>query len=515
MEILTLILDDHRIKVNKERLAKQSRYFASLFSHNFNDSHDKEHVVNYDISLSTLKSFVEWIHDDAEPVDVLCHPLKVSMSKFVKENFIELLNLLQLSVLFMVDELTNEAIDIITINWLLPDKVIDIWLLAQELNIKVLQDMCLATCLDRFEELPLPSLLELTKSNITLLLQNVNTRSSMEYLCFVRNQWIHHHMTPDIPDIMENRLLKFIQGIVVYKTYECINKDPYLYIWKDNVLSKCMQLKHKQDSESSIVGMQVTSRGFNIYTVGGEMGLGTGHFNNIIWRYSLLSKKWYYEAKMPVPRRHMIAVFLKNKLTIIGGVGRHRLKLFTTDILDIHTGTWKKGAKVPESFTSVPPHCVMDGKLFLINTSVFIYYPEGNYWQSISIYNNPAVQRVDAFLAHEATLFLLGSHLDVSVLSRINVVKDSVCKEGGCSLSQCIEHAIITSASIVHEDDSYELRYAHVADVGIVLLNTRHADKYQYLHLHTEISRDLTNFFIPKSGCLNIINPDSLYDTVA
>lgn len=54
-EYLTLILKENRLKVNKEKLASKSCYFASLFSHNFNDSHNKEHVINYDIALYTLQ----------------------------------------------------------------------------------------------------------------------------------------------------------------------------------------------------------------------------------------------------------------------------------------------------------------------------------------------------------------------------------------------------------------------------------------------------------------------------
>lgn len=34
----------------------------------------------------------------------------------------------------------------------------------------------------------------------------------------------------------------------------------------------------------------------------------------------------------------MIAVFISNKLIIVGGVGKHRVKLRSVDILDIHTG---------------------------------------------------------------------------------------------------------------------------------------------------------------------------------
>ncbi|XP_076237312.1 uncharacterized protein LOC143181020 [Calliopsis andreniformis] len=512
-ENITLILEETRIKVNKAKLANKSQYFASLFSHNFNDSHNKEHVINYDIALNTLQSFIKWIEDEEECEHFYCHAIKTSLTEYLKDNFTELLNLLQLSVLFMVDKLTNDIIDIIVLSWLLPDKLIDMWLLAQELNLKVLQDICLSVCLDRFNELPVALLVELSKDNIIQLLQNTNVRSSIEYLRFVRQEWIQHNMISDIPDIKVERHLKFMKGIVVYKMQEYINKDAYLYIWNDDVLSKCTELKTVQSSEKWIVGMQVASRGFSVYTVGGELGLGTGHFNQIIRRYCLISKKWYYQAKLPVPRRHMVVVFLKNKLVVVGGVGRHRLKLLTVDILDIHAGTWSKGAKVPESFTEVPPYCVMDGKLFLMKSLVYVYYIEDNYWQTISICNNPAIYRVDVMLAHDITLFLIGHHLGETVLSRIDVVKNSVCEKEEC-LKRYVEHSVINNTNIVYEDDSCQLRYGHMSGIGIMLLNNEREGKHQYLHLHTEMRRDFEDAFIPRLGCCNIIDLKTLYNTV-
>lgn len=54
-EYLTLVLNQKDIRVNKQKLANKSRYFASLFSHNFSDSHNQEYVINYDIAQSTLQ----------------------------------------------------------------------------------------------------------------------------------------------------------------------------------------------------------------------------------------------------------------------------------------------------------------------------------------------------------------------------------------------------------------------------------------------------------------------------
>ena len=510
---ITLIHNENHIEVDKQKLASKSCYFASLFSHNFNDSHNKEYVINYNITFSTLQNFVEWIQDDEAPTYSQYNSIKVSLIKFIKHDFIELLNLLQLSILFAADELSDDVTDVIISHWLLPEKIIDIWLLAQELSLKTLQDVCLSVCLDRFEELPVPLLTELTKDNITQLIANVNVRSSIEYLNLIRNEWMKYHRTLDIMEIKDKRELKFIHGTIIYNMRESINKDAFLYTWNGNDLSKCIQLKNVRDSGSDIIGMQVASRGFSMYTIGGEKGLGTGKFNDVIWRYCLLSKKWYYQAHLPVPRRHMVAVFLKDKLVVAGGVGRRRLKLNTVDILHIHSGIWTKcTSKMPESFTEVPPHCVFNGKLFLLKSSIYIYSIETNDWQIISI-ENPARQSV-AFLTHDRTLFSTGEYLGEMVLSRIDA-KVSVCEKGDC-LQQCVEHRVINIMDTVpvHQDDSYRIRYVCVGGFDLIILNTDRDEKHQYLHLHTQRRKDFENCFIPTLICISIIDPNTLYDTV-
>ncbi|XP_033334156.2 uncharacterized protein LOC117224998 [Megalopta genalis] len=535
---LVLILNDHRIEANKEKLATKSRYFASLFSGNFNDSNSKEHTINYDISLFILKSFVEWIHDDDECEDFHCHSIKQSMTKFMGDNFTDLIYLLQLSVLFTVDELKNDIIDIIILFWLVPEKVVDIWLLTQELCIKELQDICLSVCLERFEELPPISLVDLPTDSFLNLLQNVNVTASVEYLKLIRKEWLwcHEH----IPHVAEERHPRFIQATVGYvqsSTSKVPSTDACLYTWDGTNFSKFMQLRNDLLSERWMSGMQVTGRGFSIYTVGGEMGIGTGKFNNYIWRYCLISKKWYYYAKLPVPRRHMIVAFMDHKLVIVGGVGRHRLKLFTVDILDTHRGTWSSGARIPEDFIQVPYYCVMDGKLFVIKSELYIYYPEEDYWATISINQKPCLVKNGACLAYDALMFL-DSRPDRSaetVLLKIDVLRDEDCETDSddsltdsestdtditdteitdAEISDILSDADIMETEILYEDDDYQFRYAEVAGIGVVIVSNRCNKGYRYLRVHTELRRDLESTILPRIQCFNFIDPDTLYNTV-
>ncbi|XP_068971667.1 uncharacterized protein [Bombus flavifrons] len=511
-EYLTLVLKQKHIRVNRQKLASKSRYFASLFSHNFSDSHSQEHVINYNIAQCTLQNFVNWIHTDT-CVNIHYQPIKISMIKFMQDkHFTGLLNLLQLSALFIVDELTNDIVNIIALQWLSPQKVIDIWLLAKELNIKALQDICMSVCLDRFEEIPEDALIKLAADDIVQLLNNVNIRVSSEsYLHHIRSEWIKHHKNSDIAHINQRRQLKFIKGTIMYETYEDETRVGYLCTWDGNVLNKRVRLKSIQHPGKWLFGMQVISRGFSVYTVGGNVGLGGTQFNNIISRYCLLSKQWYYESTLPVPRRHMIAVFLGNKLVIVGGVGRHRLKLYSVNILDIHTGK-----QVPESFTNVPPHCVLNGKLYVLKSSVYIYYPREDYWQTILIRDDDVIERINTFLTCDTMLlFEEEEDLDEMILTRIEITKDdSICESGEC-IKRSIEHKELRTYVVdVESSCKLQLRYLQSANIGIMIINNvSQQNDNQYLHLHAEVCDQFVDYIFPRYNCFNIIDPRTLYNT--
>ncbi|XP_078048523.1 uncharacterized protein LOC144475940 isoform X2 [Augochlora pura] len=436
------------------------------------------------------------------------------MAKFMGKYYKDLLHLLQLSVLFMVDELIDDIIDIIVLFWLKPENVIDIWLLTKELNVKVLRDICLSVCLERFEELPLCSLVLLSQDDMTSLLYNVNIIASTEYLQYIRREWLHRHMPySNIPNVEEERKPRFIQATVVYKTSKCVNIDACLYTWNGTNFSKFLDLKNKLILDRWMTGMQVTGRGFSIYTVGGEMGIGTGRFNNYVLRYCLLSKKWYYHAKLPVPRRHMVVAFLNNQLVIVGGVGKHRLKLFTVDILDIHRGTWSKGKEIPESFIEVPYHCVMDDKLFIIKSALYIYCPKEDCWTTILIHQRPGLLKNGACLAYNSMMFIDGEHMGETILSKIDVVKDADCGKEDC-LEQNSNHHTITDTEILYENNCYQFRYGQVVDTGLVIVSNRCNENYRYLRVYTDLRPDLEFAIVSQVECFNFIDPDTLYKTV-
>ncbi|XP_076281066.1 uncharacterized protein LOC143209381 isoform X2 [Lasioglossum baleicum] len=465
-------------------------------------------------TISNLFSldFIEWVHDDREEyLYAECQKIKQSMTKFMQNNYVHLMNLLKLSVLFMVDELTSDITDIIVLFWLKPHIVIRIWEAAHKLSLTALQDVCLSVCLDRFEELPLYSLVKLSKPFIINLLHNINVRASIKFLRLVREEWLRNHVRAVIPDVTLWRLPKFIDGTVVYQKYEGIIEDAHVYTWNGCDFAKCVQIRHVQDSVKGMVGMHVVGRGFSIYTVGGELGFGTGKFNNIIWRYCLISKKWYYHATLRAPRRHMVVAFIKNKMIIVGGVGRHRLKLTSVEILDIHTGVWSSGAEIPESFTMAPPHCIINQRLYIIKSALYIYNPKKNHWKTVQLV--PYFNNWDVCLTDNSAFFQIGERRGKRILSRVEVIRERTCYFPKC-LEYYLEHKV-EETDYVFTTSCFISRSFTVDGLRLGILKDIRDESHLYPHIHKELRTDFNeDSVVSPTECFKIIDPDSLYLSV-
>lgn len=110
---------------------------------------------------------------------------------FGLEWFDDLLILLELGVLFAADNLIEDITHMLERHYISPKYIIDIWLLASELNFKTLRDLSLAACLDRFNELPLDLIYKLPKEDFLKLIGNINIRSS--YVSDVIHEWTNRN----------------------------------------------------------------------------------------------------------------------------------------------------------------------------------------------------------------------------------------------------------------------------------------------------------------------------------
>ncbi|XP_024877245.1 uncharacterized protein LOC112458065, partial [Temnothorax curvispinosus] len=374
-----------RFKVQKQKLMDKSLYFAALWSADYREHDQTEHTINYDHILSiSLQDFIDWIHH--------CK-IFISTTRYDEDELIRLLNLLDLSILFAADKLIEDSTDRIERHCIPPKYAIQMWRWTEDLNVKVLRDLSLDVCLDRFSELPLDSIYDLSKENFLKLIGNINIRATESYLVDVIREWNNRHKDFTVPlNIIENKVEKILQSFISCED-DGDNKR-YIHCWDGNNFFELTAFEYPPDIRGSIKGMQITARRYDLYLCGGEYGIGSGTFNRNVWRYSLISKKWIHETVMPVERRHMITVFLKDKLYLVGGVGRYQQILKTIDIYDIYTGVWtSSGTRIPcaalfaSLATSVPDHVDYNNQLLIpeyFPTYYNIYRSDVDKWQTES-----------------------------------------------------------------------------------------------------------------------------------
>ncbi|XP_024867177.1 uncharacterized protein LOC112451649, partial [Temnothorax curvispinosus] len=215
--------------------------------------------------------------------------------------------------------------------------------------------------LDRFDQLPFNSICELSKERFMKLIGNINVSATKSYLFNITHEWMNHHHDFTVPfNIIENKKAKMLLPCII--SCEHNNGEQYIHCWDGNDFFELTSFDYPPDiiercskTGKSLEGMQITGKGYDLYLCGGEYGIDSGIFNKNIWRYSLISKKWILETEMPVERKHMITVCLKNKLLLVGGVGRNKQKLKTFDIYDIYTGNF--------------------------NSAINYYFPDKNVWK--------------------------------------------------------------------------------------------------------------------------------------
>ncbi|XP_014469149.1 PREDICTED: uncharacterized protein LOC106741535 [Dinoponera quadriceps] len=386
---VALILKDSRLLVNRKQLISKSQYFAMLLSESYIDHLQQEHVINYDISISTLQDYINWIHDEdfCMKFDFVC---KTSLEKHCNPNSYEdLVKLLDLSVLFLTDLLTDEITNIMEAILVIPELLIDIWLVARDLGLSTLQDIFFAACLDYFDKLPIDKLLHLESQNLQKLLNNENISSTEENMWNILFMWVKankiEELPTKIPILIKDKKPKVLNCIIDYEKPQNYNSKIFLYCWDGRNFFKYSTLTYPKEITNArhpLIGMQFTGRRYDLYMCGGEYGVGRGKFNEKIWHYSLISKKWIFETRMPRPRRNMITVLFKNKLYLIGGVGEYRTQLKSVNIYDIHSRIWTKGSQIPASFSGIPEYCVDDDKLIIYMTQlhVLIYYSKDDTW---------------------------------------------------------------------------------------------------------------------------------------
>ncbi|XP_071537292.1 kelch-like protein 24 isoform X1 [Panulirus ornatus] len=154
-------------------------------------------------------------------------------------------------------------------------------------------------------------------------------------------------------------------------------------------------------------GYQVCSVGPSIYILGGEYQLGHGNWNQSLWRYSTVSKKWIVENSLPQPRRHHMVCVVDSIIYILGGYGKHRIVQSSVNAYDTESGDWLHCPDMPHC-VSQGAACAFKGRLmvFTQEMQLLTYYPTMKKWSAIPV-RSPSIQGYRAALTWENSVYLI------------------------------------------------------------------------------------------------------------
>ncbi|KAL6259182.1 hypothetical protein P5V15_009102 [Pogonomyrmex californicus] len=479
IETVTLILKGIRFRVSKQKLIRKSQFFAVLLSKNYIDYHKTEHTILYDIPINMMKMFLYWIEYNYLPPE-----------KTERRMFNNLYVLLEISVLFATDELIEHITYIFERRYMTPEYLLDIWLHAEELGIKVLRDLSLLTSLDRFVELPLDSLFKLEKSDFLKLIGNINITCTKGYLNQVIKEWADYNKEEFPINIIKKTQKNTFQAIITSENSN-INSDFSIYCWDGKEFFKFTSFKYPKgiigicNRSGPLKGERIVARGYNLYLLGGQYTCD-GSYNKYIWRYSLISKKWFRQTVMPIKRKDMIATFVKTKLIILAGIGEYGGRVNSVDIYDVHTDTWIED-EFSHIWRSNTKHFVINGILYIfdkndIGSYISIYSSELGYWQylNFSIFN-PFCSFINQLDIPEKTPLLTFDNARCHLDTKKRVLNVA------CNMKDC-----------KHVDFKYISKMDEISSVNPFWLWRKHIVKNKH-RLNMHLTHDI-NFFEVKSS---------------
>ncbi|XP_051155355.1 uncharacterized protein LOC127277943 isoform X1 [Leptopilina boulardi] len=517
-EIVVLKLRGVPFKVNKTKLSNESLYFNRLFAGNYRDSTKKEFDIEYRVNLETFKTFVDWLDDEDLIDDIWGHYYNRVISKYVHRCYRELLELFRFASFYAVDNLLDSLTYIIIHKWLQRDNLIELWLLAEELNQTNLKQVVFATCLDIFEHLPEDAVISLPKENFYLLVNNANLRSSEAHRQAILNEWAKRNerkveedsessedsSQSDKSCACKARVLSCVTG---FRANSNGLEEATVFAWDGHRLEELAKMVdgYKIYTQN---GTQIVGRGYSIYIVGGEKFLGHGTFNFYITRFCLITKKWYRVERLLEERRHMVATFVGNKLVLIGGVGKFRIKLTSVHILDIHAGVWTKGKDAPFTFTDIPPFCVVSSRIVIAVNGIHSYDVKKNDW-TVIIAANSCQLAIRNILFHEAKLYaFIQTKRDELIKVKICVI-ERISELSNFTFVTQGEIPVGSSFNILTVDNHFVWFINNNGTIGVRVGNLE-SGSYKPLLSYVD-QRHAKVYFKTNVGCFRILNPDKLF----
>ncbi|XP_033213170.1 uncharacterized protein LOC117170508 [Belonocnema kinseyi] len=507
-----LIYKGQSFEESRSRLSKYSLFFNNLFTGDYSDSTSENlEIKHQEANLDTFKVFLTCLNSE-QPFAV-GFVVNDSLKKYEGDNFEELQQLFRLALYFLADDLLSCLSYIIVTNWFNPMHILDIWLMAEGLACEDLQKAAFAMCLDIFESIPKDLLFALPMINFQMIITNPNLRSSEAHLKEIVNEWAQKNNLTEVTqeDMISkfknaeiNNKARYLQCVTGFVTIPESGEETIVFVW-DGTINKLEVLSKISDGIKAfaLAGSQILGRGYSVYVVGGEKSIGKGSFSKVVTRYCLLTKTWYKVASLPVPRRHMVAAFLDNKLVLVGGVGLHRIKLSSVQVLDIYTGIWTNGPDVPQEFTENPPTCVIGDQLLVAMSGIYSYKLESNKWDIFWQDKNTIINNM---VCCNKKLYVTVRKPLESMAVQIYLMEQNESSRGLVLLSSVIVGSVYNFLSIDNRLVWFFMSSCDKLDVEVDEIESTSYNQLQRKSVQIKEKMRLKSHI----GCFNVLNPKDL-----
>ena len=399
--------ENHKISACKDSMCKESPYFQAMFFGGFSERSQSE-IKLAGVTFTSLQIIVDF-----------CKGCKIPFNRFELDLIFQLL---EDSRMLQVINLQIQCADFLA-KHMNSVNVIDILSISEHLAIEDLYSKTVAFILWNFKEVSQSkSFSKLSWKSLNMIMKSPHLNIQDQTIVNDCKEYWSKNNFDDFTKISissenDRQLPLYPSCIGRYK------KLPYVFTFDPETLKldPYLSLADKVTSQGVTAnGFQAGSTGTCLYTFGGEFSFGRGNWNTAVWKYDTISENWTKIMTLGIPplgtpRRHHSMAFDANLFYILGGFGKHRLKLDLVDVF-VENNLKQKGLKacqsLPESLYSIAT-CCHEGKLYAFDSqiSALVYDPALDKWEkAFEHVEFPPEMKIKTVLFHEQKVFLTSSH---------------------------------------------------------------------------------------------------------
>lgn len=168
--------------------------------------------------------------------------------------------------------------------------------------------------------------------------------------------------------------------------------------------------KPVHDNIDGYSGFRAVANGKDLYFVGGEKTIGSGRWNQDVYKYDPITEEWTVPMSFDAQTRHHgICCDAKDeRIYMVGGHGRHRLYSAATTVIDVQTKSLLLGPEFPIMGAQAAT-CLLGDYVYVFKENIFrLKFEDGGIWQTVSNIRLPANENFTHAVSDGEAIYVAG-----------------------------------------------------------------------------------------------------------